>query len=366
MTLGQRLRQARLQKGLTQAEVAQHLGVTQHSVSAYESDRIQLSAEKLTKMAQLLDVSVDYLLGMDDHESEVEAPPSVGLAALNWAMIGTKLGQLRHQRGISLEQAAELVTTSVSEWQRWESGRWPISLDILSRIAKAFGVSLSYFLVDSSAKSSSRTATGGLDLDQPLSAFLPVRTIPILGRIVAGIPVEAQPDPLGSTYVDKNSAANFALQVYGDSMIGAGIHPGDVVVVRSVATWEEVPDGAMIVALVQGETTLKYLIRESDPLGEDRWWLRAANPAYPDRPMDPSQDLVQGIVIALHTPHALLALDSIKNLSPTESPGNLVNLLSDLTDGQQETVRMMVNQFRQANAAVRSTSQHSTSQGDQE
>lgn len=355
---------ARLQKGLTQLEVAQHLGVTQHSVSSYESDRTQLSAEKLTKMAQLYDVSVDYLLGMDGQEPAVEPPSSAGLAALNWAVIGTKLGQLRHQRGVSLEQAAELVTTSVSEWQRWESGHWPISLDILSRIAKAFGVSLAYFLADSNTKSSSRPVTGELDLNQPLSTFLPVRPIPILGRIVAGIPVEAQPDALGSTYVDQSSAANFALQVYGDSMIGAGIHPGDVVVVRSVAAWEDVPDGAMVVALVQGETTLKYLIREPDPLGKDHWWLRAANPAYPDRPMDPSQDLVQGIVIALHTPHALLAVDAIKNFSASVGQTVHQDLLSGLTDGQQDAVRRMIDQFRQANQAVQDSSQHSTSQGD--
>ena len=363
MTLGQKLRMARLQKGLTQLDAARYLGVTQHSVSTYESDRTQLSADKLTKLAQLYDVSLDYLLDVDGQKSAVEPPSPAGLAALNWATIGAQLGQLRHQRGLSLEQAAELMGTSAGEWQRWESGHWPITLDILSRVAKTFGIALAQLLETGTAKAPS-SSVNKMDLNQPLSAFLPVRPIPILGRVVAGIPVEAQPDFLGSTYVDQQSAANFALQVQGDSMIGAGIHPGDVVIVRSVASWEDVPDGAMIVALVQGETTLKYLIRESDPLGGDRWWLRAANPAYPDRPIDPAQDLVQGIVIALHTPHALLAMDAIKNSPPFATSTAGQDLLSGLTDGQQDAVRRMIDQFRQANQAVQDSSQHSTSQGD--
>jgi SOS-response transcriptional repressor LexA len=80
---------------------------------------------------------------------------------------------------------------------------------------------------------------------------------------------------------------SFALKVRGDSMIGAGIHNGDVVVGEFTP---EARSGAIVVALIDGESTLKRLVTY-----QGRPHLASENPACPD--LVPLSELViQGIV----------------------------------------------------------------------
>ncbi|WP_158246314.1 helix-turn-helix domain-containing protein [Sulfobacillus sp. hq2] len=293
MSTGERLKMARTSRGLDQSELGQLLGISQNAISLYERGLRKLSSERLVQVAQVLHVSTDYLLGTDEPTDPVPSP------TLNWDTIALKLRQLRELRGHTVEEAAGRINIPPDTWLGWESGQTPIPLDALSAIAKAYGVPLKY-LMNGLKKSPAETT-----LDRPLREILPsllhLREVPILGKIVAGIPIEAQEDRRGTALVRDDIEGDFALYVEGDSMIGAGVHAGDQVIVKAVAGWEEVPDGSMVVALVNGETTLKYLIREPDPLGAPRWWLRAANPAYPDRLIDPVQDRVQGVVMAIQT-----------------------------------------------------------------
>lgn len=57
---------ARAAKGWTQAELADKIGTTQQTIQRYENGIRNLTSEKLTKLAEVLDVSVTYLLGLDD------------------------------------------------------------------------------------------------------------------------------------------------------------------------------------------------------------------------------------------------------------------------------------------------------------
>jgi len=71
-----------------------------------------------------------------------------------------------------------------------------------------------------------------------------------------------------------NPAATFAVRVDGDSMIGAGIHPGDIAVVdRSLSA----KDGRVVLALVDGAFALKRFRKRNG-----RVWLASENPQYPD------------------------------------------------------------------------------------
>jgi len=84
------------------------------------------------------------------------------------------------------------------------------------------------------------------------------KLVPILGRVQAGALSTAVQDlegyiPVESTHVSQDL---FALRVNGESMTGAGIYPGDLVVVRRQAT---ASSGEIVVALVEDEATVKRL-----------------------------------------------------------------------------------------------------------
>jgi transcriptional regulator with XRE-family HTH domain len=63
-TLGERLTRVRKARGLTQTELGERVGIKQHLVSAYERDRLRLSAEMAIRFAQALRVGTDELLGL--------------------------------------------------------------------------------------------------------------------------------------------------------------------------------------------------------------------------------------------------------------------------------------------------------------
>lgn len=101
---------------------------------------------------------------------------------------------------------------------------------------------------------------------------VPVR---ILGKVTAGTPVEAIEDTEGYLHIDADIAKNgqhFALRVKGDSMSGAGILEGDIVGVRQQQAGD---DGDIVVALVDGEATVKKLRRKDGEV-----YLEPANPRY--------------------------------------------------------------------------------------
>ena len=84
--------------------------------------------------------------------------------------------------------------------------------------------------------------------------------IPLLGTVAAGAPIEPIETP-GTITVPQEflgRGETFALRVRGDSMIDDGIHDGDVVIVESR---RDAPNGATVVALVEGEATVKRFYR---------------------------------------------------------------------------------------------------------
>lgn len=64
-TIGQRLARLRRDKGITQAEVAEHLGVTQPLISDYERGELRLHGELIIELAKILGVSADEILGLE-------------------------------------------------------------------------------------------------------------------------------------------------------------------------------------------------------------------------------------------------------------------------------------------------------------
>ena len=95
-----------------------------------------------------------------------------------------------------------------------------------------------------------------------VNAPRPVRPLPLVGRVAAGVPILAEQNI--DEYVEVPSFlrlgdGDFVLRVEGDSMVGAGILDDDYIVVHSQATAE---NGAIVVALVDDEATTKRFYRE--------------------------------------------------------------------------------------------------------
>jgi repressor LexA len=119
-------------------------------------------------------------------------------------------------------------------------------------------------------------------------------TIPLLGRIAAGVPVEAIPTPETLHFSDFAGDENtFALEVRGDSMIEDHICSGDFVLIEKSATAKA---GEIVVALVNGsEATLKRYYPEAD----GRIRLQPANSSMAAIYVDAETLQIQGRVLAV-------------------------------------------------------------------
>ncbi|MBY0269216.1 MAG: translesion error-prone DNA polymerase V autoproteolytic subunit [Burkholderiales bacterium] len=134
-----------------------------------------------------------------------------------------------------------------------------------------------------------------------VAANTALRLLPLCaGRAAAGFPSPAA-DHIDqrldlTEYLVLHPEATFFLRVKGDSMTGAGIHHGDLLIVdRSL----EAASGRVVVAALNGELTVKRLQRS-----RGRITLRAENPAYPDIAVNDGHDLqIWGVVAhVVHTP----------------------------------------------------------------
>ncbi|MFS4469605.1 helix-turn-helix domain-containing protein [Maribacter sp. 2210JD10-5] len=72
MSLGQKITKIRKEKKLSQVDVASYVGVSRDAISKYERDDIVPSVENANKIAQILGVSLDYLMSEDDNLEVVD------------------------------------------------------------------------------------------------------------------------------------------------------------------------------------------------------------------------------------------------------------------------------------------------------
>jgi repressor LexA len=128
----------------------------------------------------------------------------------------------------------------------------------------------------------------------PAAARSGVRHIPLVGRIAAGSPTQALQEiedvmPLPAAIVGDGEF--FMLRVKGESMIDAGIHDGDYVVVRKQS---DATPGSIVAALLDDEATVKTLVRQGT-----RTILKAENPAYAPIEVTEENSRILGKVVAL-------------------------------------------------------------------
>lgn len=115
--------------------------------------------------------------------------------------------------------------------------------------------------------------------------------VPIVGNVAAGSPILAEECVEDYLTFDTGgrSGEYFALRVRGESMLGAGILPGDLVVVRRQETAN---NGEIVVAMIEDEATVKRFSRKNG-----RTWLLPENDAY--SPIDGTYARILGRVAAV-------------------------------------------------------------------
>lgn len=193
------------------------------------------------------------------------------------ARMGDRLRELMQERGLNYEKLGELLDMRPQTLNRYVLGQREPKAQVLSDMAEKLDVDSKWLL--------------GYDVPRraaPEERPLPgERLLPILGVIRAGIPTLAQQEVLGYLSADvPDNGEYFYLKVAGDSMKNAGIHSGDLVLIRQQQTAE---DGQIVACLVDGEdATLKRFHRQED-------WviLQPENPAYPPR-LVPCGDFATG------------------------------------------------------------------------
>ena len=169
-------------------------------------------------------------------------------------MFSEQLKLLRNQKHLSQAQLAKKIGVSSSTIAMWESGeREPKNYETLEIIADFFNVNMELLLTGTIA---------------------PTR-IPVLGKIVAGIPLEAIEDIIDYEEIPQSMAKSgefFGLQIKGDSM-EPKFSEGDVVIVRKQ---DDVDSGSIAIILVNGnEATIKRVKKFDGGIN-----LVPTNPAY--------------------------------------------------------------------------------------
>lgn len=142
--------------------------------------------------------------------------------------------------------------------------------------------------LDALQASTTTTAPLPFDLWRPAESP-PTLALPLFGhKIAAGFPSPADDyieDRIDlNQYLIRHQEATFFLRVKGDSMIGAGIHDGDLLVVDRAL---EPVDGKIVIAVLDGELTVKRLERRGRIIR-----LLPENPAYAPIEVGHEQDLV--------------------------------------------------------------------------
>lgn len=191
------------------------------------------------------------------------------------ASFAQRLKELRQARGLRQRELSGALDIPRNTIASWETGRRFPEVSAAQRLADFFGVTLDYLLGRSDASPAAAEA---------FTRYLPQagerdRTVlvPVVGVIRAGEPILAAQSLEGHVRLpasDVPGGEHFFLRVRGDSMVGARIHEGDLVLVRRQP---EVDDGDIAVVLIDDEeATIKRVYRL-----DGKWLLKPENPGMP-------------------------------------------------------------------------------------
>ena len=181
---------------------------------------------------------------------------------------------LRGMKQIELATRSGISKYSISHYLK---GDWEGKQDAVYELARALNVSEAWLMgYDVPAERSAPKLSVQLDKKPTIPAgFMPLpkmRKVPLIGAIACGDPITAIQNREGDVNAPVDMRCDFALKCQGESMIGAGIHDGDVVYIR---IQPEVENGEIAAVRIGEEATLKRVYLHNDYIE-----LRPENPAF--------------------------------------------------------------------------------------
>lgn len=181
---------------------------------------------------------------------------------------------LRGMKQIELATRSGISKYSISHYLK---GDWEGKQDAVYELARALNVSEAWLMgYDVPAERSVPKVSVQLDKKPTIPpGFMPLpkmKKVPLIGAIACGDPITAIQNREGDVNAPVDMRCDFALKCRGESMIGAGIHDGDVVYIR---IQPEVENGEIAAVRIGEEATLKRVYLHSDYIE-----LRPENPAF--------------------------------------------------------------------------------------
>ncbi len=236
MNIGERIKDIRKKKGMTQAQLAAASDVATISIHQYEAGKRQPRFSQVEKIAAALGVSAAYLLGWENQVGETD----VNLAVLE---IAEEIGV----RAENVEAVMEGIPTPDT-----------LGDETIDRIRTRLQIA------------------GLFPAEAVLPAgFVPVpqmRPVPVVGHIACGAPITAEQNIEGYVDAPVEVRVDFVLICHGDSMIDAGIQDGDAVYIRKQP---KVENGQIAAVRIGGEATLKRVYFDGETM-----ILQPANARY--------------------------------------------------------------------------------------
>ena len=199
------------------------------------------------------------------------------------ATYSERIKELRNQMGWSQLQLAEKLDLSKQTISQYERGVRRPNIDVVSALCDIFNVSTDYLLGEDDVTMRFVNGEGLKKLDS-------IKRIPVLGRVAAGIPIEAIEDVIDWEDITEDAPGEyFGLRIKGDSM-SPRIMEGDTVIVHAQCDAES---GDVVIVQINGDTaTCKRLMKHGSGIS-----LISFNPAY--APMTYTYEEIQALPVTI-------------------------------------------------------------------
>lgn len=185
--------------------------------------------------------------------------------------VGDRIRQVRQEQDVTQQELADYIGVSKQAVYKYENNIVTnIPTDKVDAIAKRLKVSPAYLMGWEEQPTPKPTSPAPIP-----PGFMPMpkmKKVPLIGAIACGDPITALQNREGDVDVPEDVRCDFALKCHGDSMVGAGIHDGDVVYIH---IQPDVENGEIAAVRIGDEATLKRVYLHTDYIE-----LRPENPAF--------------------------------------------------------------------------------------